>query len=70
MEFEIQFIGNVLLNVWKEAPTNYMQQSPSWEADSRSNSREIPSLLWKPNFHCHVYKVYQSSFSERDKFSQ
>jgi hypothetical protein len=31
--------------------TNYMQQSPSWEANCSSVSQQIPRILWKPNFH-------------------
>jgi len=27
-----------------------MKQSPSWEADDHSPSREIPYFLWHPNF--------------------
>jgi hypothetical protein len=36
--------------------SNYMQQSPSWEANSPSASQEIPRLLWNANVHCRVHK--------------
>jgi hypothetical protein len=33
-----------------------MEQSTSWEADSRSAGQYILRLLWKPKFHYHVQK--------------
>jgi hypothetical protein len=33
-----------------------MEQSPSWEADSRSASKEILHLLWNSDVHYHVHK--------------
>jgi hypothetical protein len=36
--------------------TNSMEQSPSWGADSHSDSQEIPRLLWNTKFHCSVHK--------------
>jgi hypothetical protein len=35
--------------------TNYMEQSPSWEGNSRSASQEIPRLLWNLEVHYHVH---------------
>jgi hypothetical protein len=34
-----------------------MEQSPAWEANSSSASREIPCVVWNPNFHCHVHNI-------------
>jgi len=36
--------------------TNYMEQSPSWEADNHSSSQETPHLFWNPKVHYHVDK--------------
>ena len=36
--------------------TYYMEQSPSWEADSFSASQEIPRILWNPNVHYRINK--------------
>jgi hypothetical protein len=33
-----------------------MEQNPSWEADSRSDSQEVARLLWNPKTHYCVYK--------------
>jgi hypothetical protein len=35
--------------------TYSMEQSPSWEADRFSANQEIPSVLWNPKFHYHIY---------------
>jgi hypothetical protein len=34
--------------------TNYMEQSPSWEA-STSASQEIARILWNPKLHYGIY---------------
>jgi hypothetical protein len=37
--------------------TNSMEEKPSWEANSRSASQEIPRLLWSQKVN---YRVYNS----------
>jgi hypothetical protein len=37
--------------------TDSMEKGPSWEANSRSSSQEIPRLLWKPKVHYRVYRA-------------
>jgi len=32
-----------------------MEQSPSWEADSSSDSQEIPHILWNPKVYYRIY---------------
>jgi len=36
--------------------TNYMEQSPSWEANIHLASQEITRLLWNPKVYCRVHK--------------
>jgi hypothetical protein len=35
---------------------NYTEQSPSWEANSRSAIQEIPQLSWNSNIHYRVHR--------------
>jgi len=43
------------LTYWlTDSLTNYMEQSPSWEANGHSASQEITHLLWNPKVHYHA----------------
>jgi hypothetical protein len=42
--------------IWSYFMSNYMEQNPSSDANSRSASQEISHLLWNPKVHCHVHK--------------
>jgi hypothetical protein len=44
------------LDSWTYLLNNSMEQSPSWEANSHSASKEIPCLLWNPKVHYCVNK--------------
>jgi hypothetical protein len=37
-------------------PTNFMEQSPSWEANRSSATQEIPFILWNMKLHCRIHK--------------
>jgi hypothetical protein len=37
--------------------TNFMNQSPSWEANRFSGTQEIPRILWDPKVH---YRIHNS----------
>jgi hypothetical protein len=42
-----------LFQVW---PTNYKEQSPSWDANISSDSQEISGIWWNPKVHCRILK--------------
>jgi hypothetical protein len=43
-----QVAGDVKLTNWTNSLTDYMEQSPSWEADNHSASQEIPRRVMEP----------------------
>jgi len=45
-------------------PTNPMEQSPPWEADSYA-ARQIPRRLWNPKVHYRVYVLYVHRHTKR-----
>jgi hypothetical protein len=48
---------NMLVEIYGHCGvTNYMEQSPSWEANGSSASQEIPCILWNLKVHYHIYK--------------
>jgi hypothetical protein len=53
----------VNLSVCTEINTNSTQQSPSWEANSCSDSQEIPRILCVPNVHYRVHKIFHCTVS-------
>jgi hypothetical protein len=49
--------------------TSAMEQSPSWEAVSRSVGQKFPVLLWDPSFHFHVHNSLLLDSTEPDDFA-
>ena len=48
-----------ILNCIAYLLTGCMDQSPSWETNRFSTSKEIPPILWKPNFHYSIHECLQ-----------
>jgi hypothetical protein len=53
----------------RNTTTHSKEESPSWEADSRSASKEILYLPWNPNVHYRVHKIATGSHPEPDELS-
>jgi len=37
--------------------TNFMEQNPSWEANTSSDNQEISRTLWRPEVHYLIHKI-------------
>jgi hypothetical protein len=46
-----------LLQLFLITVSNFMEQNPFWEVNSRSSSQEILRLLWNSKIHCSVRKI-------------
>jgi hypothetical protein len=44
-----------------------MEQSTSWDSNSRSASQEIPHLLWNPKIRYRVHKPANGPYPEPDE---
>jgi hypothetical protein len=46
-----------------------MEQSQTWEANSRSDGQEIFRLIWKPNFLYRSQVSANEPYSEKDEYN-
>ena len=62
--------GSVVLTYRNKTPTNSMEQSPTWEADSCWTSQEIYCVCWNMKGHCCSCTILALFASVPDEFTQ